>query len=45
MTEAEALERWYYRLETEWLPDWVDMPDSLFQWWNLLVIALGDATD
>ncbi len=45
MTEQEALNRWYSRLYTEWLPNWRDMPDTLFQWWNVLVVALEDATD
>lgn len=45
MTEAEALARWHSRLASEWLPNWVDMTESYFHWWNLLVIALEDATD
>lgn len=45
MTEQEALDLWHSRLQTEWLPNWRDMPDTLFSWWNLLVVALDDAID
>lgn len=44
-SDEECLEEWYRKLHTEWLPHWQDMPDSAFAWWNLLVIALDDATD
>lgn len=45
MTEEEALARWYYKLHTEWLQNWMDMPETQFRWWNLLVVALDDAID
>jgi len=44
-TDGELLAEWHHRLYVEWLPNWVDMPDTMFRWWNLLVIALEDATD
>ena len=44
-TDSEVLAQWYSRLYTEWLPNWVDMPELQFQWWNLLVKALDDAAD
>lgn len=44
-SDAELLKHWFSRLHTEWLPYWQDMPDDYFQWWNLLVFALDDATD
>ena len=43
--EEELLARWHHKLKTEWLPNWVDMPPTLFQWWNTLIKALEDATD
>ena len=45
MNEQEALNLWFQRLQTEWLPNWRDMPDTTFVWWNLLVIALEDTVD
>lgn len=44
-TEADLLARWHHKLCTEWLPNWVDMPQDQFLWWNLLVVATDDATD
>lgn len=44
-SEEELLSCWYRKLQTEWLPNWVDMPPDLFRWWNLIVVALDDATD
>lgn len=44
-SDSEALTTWYCRLETEWLPNWRDMPEDLFAWWNLLIVALEDAAD
>jgi hypothetical protein len=43
MTEQERLDQWYSRLHTEWLTNWVDLPENLFAWWNLLVVATEDA--
>jgi hypothetical protein len=43
--EQARLAKWFHRLEHEWLPHWIDMPDTQFQWWNLLIRALDDATD
>lgn len=44
-TDEELLREWYRKLYTEWLPNWVDMPENQYSWWNLLIIALEDATD
>jgi hypothetical protein len=44
-SDKECLREWYHKLETEWLPNWVDLPETHFRWWNLLIVALDDATD
>lgn len=43
MTEQERYERWVQKLHNEWLPNWRDMPDMTFAWWNLLIVLLDDA--
>lgn len=40
----QALADWVYRLHTEWLPNWQDMPDNTFVWWNLLLTVLDEAS-
>jgi hypothetical protein len=42
--DSERLSVWYAKLHTEWLPNWVDLPENAFHWWNLCVVALDDAT-
>jgi hypothetical protein len=43
--ESVLLATWHRKLHQEWLPHWVDMPQTQFDWWYLLINALGDAED
>jgi len=43
-SNQELLTVWHARLHTEWLPNWIDLPENMFHWWNLCVIALEDAS-
>lgn len=42
--DSERLSVWYRKLYNEWLPNWIDLPENKFHWWNLCVIALEDAS-
>ena len=44
-SDEELYRDWCRKLYTEWLPNWRDMPDNAYAWWNLLITALDDATD
>jgi len=43
ISDEEAFKRWVAKLHTEWLPNWQDMPDITYAWWNLLITVLDDA--
>jgi hypothetical protein len=42
--DDQAFADWVHKLHTEWLPNWQDMPDNTFVWWNLLLTVLDEAS-